>query len=604
MSRLEELIQKLCPDGVEYCQLSTLADISTGSHNTNEELDDGAYPFFVRSQDVRRLNTYDYDETAIITSGDGVGVGKIFHYISGKYALHQRAYRIHIIDDRIMSEFFFHYMKATFFEYIQKTAVNSSVTSVRRPMLNKYPVPVPPLEVQREIVRILDNFTSLTAELQAELQARKKQYEYYRDELLKPQEKIPMVTLGEIGRVRMCKRILKEQTNSIGDVPFYKIGTFGKKADAFITQELFEEYKKKYSYPEKGDILISCSGTIGRTIIFDGKPSYFQDSNIVWLEHDETKVLNKYLMYCYSKQPWKISTGGTISRLYNDNILKAKIPAPSLNVQKRLVEVLDNFEKICSDLNIGLPAEIEARQKQYEYYRDALLSFDNSYFVNVERERERERERDEWHSGLIKLWQYVFGYAPVKLKDIAISIKDGMHNLPKSLFDNGDYPILSAQNIHNGFIDFSTKRYVDINTFLKERRRTNIESGDVLLTIVATIGRTAIIKDNTDFLLQRSVCVIKPKRCVLPSYLKYYLDTSKTQAYMQSNAHGSAQAGLYLNQVAEIEIMLPTLKEQERIVSILDRFDSLCNDISSGLPAEIEARQKQYEYYRDKLLSF
>lgn len=95
-------------------------------------------------------------------------------------------------------------------------------------------------------------------------------------------------------------------------------------------------------------------------------------------------------MYCYSKQPWKISTGGTISRLYNDNILKAKIPAPSLNVQKRLVEVLDNFEKICSDLNIGLPAEIEARQKQYEYYRDALLSFDNSYFVNVERERERE----------------------------------------------------------------------------------------------------------------------------------------------------------------------------------------------------------------------
>ena len=205
---------------------------------------------------------------------------------------------------------------------------------------------------------------------------------------------------------------------------------------------------------------------------------------------------------------------------------------------------------------------------------------------------------------MIKLWQYVFGYAPVKLKDIAISIKDGMHNLPKSLFDNGDYPILSAQNIHNGFIDFSTKRYVDINTFLKERRRTNIESGDVLLTIVATIGRTAIIKDNTDFLLQRSVCVIKPKRCVLPSYLKYYLDTSKTQAYMQSNAHGSAQAGLYLNQVAEIEIMLPTLKEQERIVSILGRFDSLCNDISSGLPAEIEARQKQYEYYRDKLLSF
>ena len=182
MSKLEELIKELCPNGVEYYQLSRLAEIGTGSHNTNEEVENGDYPFFVRSQEIRRLNTYDYDEKAIITSGDGVGVGKIFHFINGKYALHQRAYRIHIIEDNLMPEFFFHYMKATFYDYIQKNAVNSSVTSVRRPMLNKYPVPVPPLEVQREIVRILDSFTLLTAELTA----RKKQYEYYRDELLKP----------------------------------------------------------------------------------------------------------------------------------------------------------------------------------------------------------------------------------------------------------------------------------------------------------------------------------------------------------------------------------------------------------------------------------
>ena len=597
MSKINQLIQNHCPAGVEYKKLEDVLTIKNG--RDYKQFGDGDVPVYGSGGIMTYINTAVYDKPSVLIPRKG-SLDKLY-YVDTPFWNVDTIFYTDIDTSLVEPKYIYYYLEGQHLERLNKAG---GVPSLTQAVLNKVQLPVPPLEVQREIVRILDNFTSLTAELQAELQARKKQYEYYRDELLKPQEKIPMVTLGEIGRVRMCKRILKEQTNSIGDVPFYKIGTFGKKADAFITQELFEEYKKKYSYPEKGDILISCSGTIGRTIIFDGKPSYFQDSNIVWLEHDETKVLNKYLMYCYSKQPWKISTGGTISRLYNDNILKAKIPVPSLNVQKRLVEVLDNFEKICSDLNIGLPAEIEARQKQYEYYRDALLSFDNSYFVNVERERERERERDEWHSGLIKLWQYVFGYAPVKLKDIAISIKDGMHNLPKSLFDNGDYPILSAQNIHNGFIDFSTKRYVDINTFLKERRRTNIESGDVLLTIVATIGRTAIIKDNTDFLLQRSVCVIKPKRCVLPSYLKYYLDTSKTQAYMQSNAHGSAQAGLYLNQVAEIEIMLPTLKEQERIVSILDRFDSLCNDISSGLPAEIEARQKQYEYYRDKLLSF
>lgn len=206
MNRLNNLINRLCPDGVVYFQLSYLADIGTGRHNTNEGLNEGEFPFFVRSQEVRRLNDYDYDEAAIITSGDGVGVGKIFHYINGKYALHQRAYRIHITDSRLNVRFLFHYMKATFFEYIQKTAVNSSVTSVRRPMLNRYPVPVPPLEVQREIVRILDSFTLLTVELTAELTARKKQYEYYRDILLVPPcDDVEKISLSDVVSIKNGK---------------------------------------------------------------------------------------------------------------------------------------------------------------------------------------------------------------------------------------------------------------------------------------------------------------------------------------------------------------------------------------------------------------
>ncbi len=184
-----------------------------------------------------------------------------------------------------------------------------------------------------------------------------------------------VVRLGDIGCVRMCKRILKSETNSKQGVPFYKIGTFGKEADSYISQELFDDFKEKYSYPNIGDILISCSGTIGRTVIFDGKPAYFQDSNIVWLEHDGSMVLNKYLNYCYQKQPWQISTGGTISRLYNENILNAKIVLPPLAKQKEIVSILDRFDKLCNDISDGLPAEIEARQKQYEYYRDRLLNF-------------------------------------------------------------------------------------------------------------------------------------------------------------------------------------------------------------------------------------
>lgn len=173
----------------------------------------------------------------------------------------------------------------------------------------------------------------------------------------------------------MCKRIMKSETESSGDVPFYKIGTFGKTPDAFISQDKFEEYKKKYSYPKQGDILISAAGTIGRTVVFDGKPAYFQDSNIVWLEHDEKTVLNRYLFYVYQLNPWAVSSSGTISRLYNDNIMQAEIAVPPIEVQKWIVEVLDKFERLVNDLTQGLPAEIEARKKQYEYYRDKLLSF-------------------------------------------------------------------------------------------------------------------------------------------------------------------------------------------------------------------------------------
>ena len=173
----------------------------------------------------------------------------------------------------------------------------------------------------------------------------------------------------------MCKRILKAETNTVSGIPFYKIGTFGGKADAYISKEKFEEYKALYSYPKKGDILISAAGTIGRSVIFDGEPAYFQDSNIVWVDNDESIVLNKYLFYCYQLHPWKISTGGTIARLYNDNIANAIINVPSIAEQMRIISILDRFDKLCNDLSEGLPAEIEARRKQYEYYRDKLLTF-------------------------------------------------------------------------------------------------------------------------------------------------------------------------------------------------------------------------------------
>ncbi len=148
--------------------------------------------------------------------------------------------------------------------------------------------------------------------------------------------------LGDIGSVSMCKRVLKSQTSESGDIPFYKIGTFGKQADAFIENEIYEEFREKYSFPNKGDILISASGTIGRTVVYDGKPAYFQDSNIVWVANNESIVLNAFLYYCYKTMQWQ-TDDNTISRLYNDNLRKMKIVVPSIPEQQKIANCLSSL---------------------------------------------------------------------------------------------------------------------------------------------------------------------------------------------------------------------------------------------------------------------
>ena len=143
----------------------------------------------------------------------------------------------------------------------------------------------------------------------------------------------------------MCRRIFKEQTSETGDIPFYKIGTFGADPDAFISRELFEEYKSKYPYPQKGDILISASGSIGRTVEFAGNNEYFQDSNIVWLNHDE-RLSNPFLKCFYSVVKWAGIEGSTIKRLYNDNILNTVICMPSVPEQKRIGLFFENLDNL------------------------------------------------------------------------------------------------------------------------------------------------------------------------------------------------------------------------------------------------------------------
>lgn len=166
--------------------------------------------------------------------------------------------------------------------------------------------------------------------------------------------------LGEIGKVKMCKRIFKDQTNKDSNgIPFYKIGTFGGIPDAFISKELYNKYKNKYPYPKKGDVLISAAGTIGRLVVFDGTPSYFQDSNIIWIENDENIALNKYLYHLYSNVKWKTTEGGIVSRLYNADVESLELPIPPLKEQEKIAEML-----LTCDKAIRLTTQIITQLKQ------------------------------------------------------------------------------------------------------------------------------------------------------------------------------------------------------------------------------------------------
>ena len=156
----------------------------------------------------------------------------------------------------------------------------------------------------------------------------------------------PKVKLGEIGRVAMCKRVLNRETADTGEIPFFKIGTFGKKANAFITRDKFEYYRTHYSYPKKGNVLISAAGTIGRLVVFNGESAYFQDSNIVWLEHDGQRLCDKYLYYFLLGHEWQFTQGATIQRLYNDDVRNTEIPLPPLPVQRRIADILSAYDDL------------------------------------------------------------------------------------------------------------------------------------------------------------------------------------------------------------------------------------------------------------------
>ena len=223
----------------------------------------------------------------------------------------------------------------------------SSIPQLTVPMIRDYEIPLPPLPEQQRIVSILDEAFAAIAKAKANaeqnLKNAKQLFESYLQGVFeKKGDGWEEKTIGEIGNPKMCKRIFKEQTTTVGDIPFYKIGTFGKEPDAYISKDIYDEFRAKYSFPKKGDVLISASGTIGRRVRYDGEPAYFQDSNIVWIENDEKQVSNDFLFEFYGACNWGSTKGATISRLYNDNLKSIIISFPeSHKDQQTIVRQLD-----------------------------------------------------------------------------------------------------------------------------------------------------------------------------------------------------------------------------------------------------------------------
>ena len=402
MSKLDELIRGLCPEGVEYKKMGEIATISRGGNFQKKDFltegvpcihygqiytkyglfTDKTFTFISEECAKKQKMAQPNDIVMAVTSENIEDVCKCLAWLGDEpAAISGHSAIIHHNQNAKYLVYYFH--SQMFFAQKRKLAHGTKVIEVTPDALVDITLPLPPIEVQREIVRILDNFTNLTAELTAELTARKTQYNYYRDYLLSYKDNVKKYTIAELAdtNIGLATSVTQHKRNSgvvlihNSDIQPNKVVL---KSIEYVSEEFADKNKKKVL--RKGDIITVHTGDVGTSAViddeFDGAIGF---TTITTRIRDRKKITPEYLChYLNSRQCKRDIERVTISdrnNLNQKNYEKLTVPVPPLDVQNRIVNVLDNFEKICSDLNIGLPAEIEARQKQYEYYRDKLLTF-------------------------------------------------------------------------------------------------------------------------------------------------------------------------------------------------------------------------------------
>ena len=353
------------------------------------------------------------------------------------------------------------------------------------------------------------------------------------------------VRLGNMCEVQMCKRIMASQTNPSVGVPFYKIGTIGGVPDAYISYELFEEYKNKYNYPHKGEVLITCAGTVGKCLLYDGEDSYYQDSNIVWLRNNSTKLDNGFLFNILSNINWSRLNSTTIVRIYNDDLRNLQFHLPSLEEQKKIVISLNAIDE-----------RIATQNKIIEKLQSLIKGLNDHILKNIEGDQVCFADLGEAYGGL--------------------SGKSGED------FGCGD-PFKTYMNVYqNTYISENDYELVQI---APDEKQNSVQYGDALFTLSSEtpeeVGMGAVYLGKSQKLYLNSFCfgVHFHGNRVLPQYIAHFISSTSFRKAIYPLAQGSTRFNLQKQDFMRMKFVLPSLEEQKRIATALDAlYNHLANE--------------------------
>lgn len=353
--------------------------------------------------------------------------------------------------------------------------------------------------------------------------------------------------LGGLAEIRMCKRIFSEQTNSSGDIPFFKIGTFGRAPDAFISGDLYREYKRKYSFPKKGDVLLSAAGTLGRTVVYDGGDAYFQDSNIVWLDIDHGKITNEYLYQCYQTIRWASPEGSTISRLYNGIIRKTKIPLPPTETeQTAIATALSDVDELLATLDQVIAKKRDLKQAAMQQ----LLT------------------------GETRLPGFSGNWEVKQLGDIGQFLKG--RGVKKDEAQSGTIPCIRYGEIYTHHNDYIKS----FNSWISPKvaaTATRLKQGDLLFAgsgeTKEEIGKCVAFIDDCEAYAGGDTVILRAAG-INPMFMGYYCNTAPIAAQKASKGQGDAVVHISAATLSSIVLALPSLPEQNAIATALSSMDS------------------------------